>query len=207
MFKLPGLATMNRSTPKRNDKLFGQNDFLLHKISFFKADTKETCRGEFRSSFEVNYDDIKKRVFKSQSSKNTLPTRAVVPLRNCLARELLPLKLIFPPSETNPKDADVKRTFVSHEAMKHNGFNLLRAGKIQMFLVYGRYIRANDEKVIHRWLKKDSKIPVFKKKQKRRRKKQNGRQFKTGAIVIFLSFFFLTQCSFSSLLSYLAKNM
>ena len=39
MFKLPGLATMNRSTPKRNDKLFGQNDFLLHKISFFKADT------------------------------------------------------------------------------------------------------------------------------------------------------------------------
>ena len=171
MFKPPGLATMNRSTPKRNDKLFGQNDFLLHKISFFKADTKETCRGEFRSSFEVNYDDIKKRVFESQSSKNTLPTRAVVPLRNCLARELLPLKLIFPPSETNPKDADVKRTFISHEAMKHNGFNLLRAGKIQIFLVYGRYIRANDEKVIHWWLKKDSKIPVFKKKQNRRRKK------------------------------------
>ena len=169
MFKLPGLATMNRSTPKRNDKLFGQNDFLLHKISFFKADTKETCRGEFRSSFEVNYDDVEKRVFKSQSSKNTLATRAVVPLRNCLSRELLPLKLIFPPSQTNPKDADVKRTFVSHEAMKHNGFNLLRAGKIQIFLVYGRYIRANDEKVIHQWLKKNSKIPVFKKKQKRRR--------------------------------------
>ena len=96
-----------------------------------------------------------------------MPTRAVVPLRNCLARELLPLKLIFPPSETNPKDADVKRTFVSHEAMKHNGFNLLRAGKIWIFLVYGRYIRAHDEKVIHQWLKKNSKIPVFKKKQKK----------------------------------------
>ena len=80
---------------------------------------------------------------------------------------LLPLKLIFPPSETNPKDADVKRTFISHEAMKHNGFNLLRAGKIWIFLVYGRYIRAHDEKVIHQWLKKNSKIPVFKKKQKK----------------------------------------
>ena len=34
-------------------------------------------------------------------------------------------------------------------------------------------IWANEEKVIHQWLKKDSKIPVFKKKQKRRRKKIN----------------------------------
>ena len=122
---------------------------------------------------------------------------------------LLPLKLIFPPSETNPKDADVKRTFISHEAMKHNGFNLLRAGKIWIFLVYGRYIRAHDEKVNHQWLKKNSKIPVFKKKQKKQThtKKQNGQQFKTGAIIIFLSFFFLTQCYFSSLLSYLAEKM
>ena len=121
-----------------------------------------------------------------------MPTRAVVPLRNCLARELLPLKLIFPPSETNPKDADVKRTFISHEAMKHNGFNLLRAGKIWIFLVYGRYIRAHDEKVIHQWLKKNSKIPVFKKKQKKQThpKQQNGQKFKTGAIIIFLSFSF-----------------
>ena len=68
-------------------------------------------------------------------------------------------------------------------------------------------IWASEEKVIHQWLKKDSKIPVFKKKQKRRRKKQNGQQLKKGAIIIFLSFFFLTQGYFSSLLSYLAENM
>ena len=38
-------------------------------------------------------------------------------------------------------------------------------------------------------------------------KKQNGQQFKTGAIIIFLSFFFLTQCYFSISLSYLAEKM
>ena len=138
-----------------------------------------------------------------------MPTRAVVPLRKCSSRHTSSFKIDFPPSETNPKDADIKRTFISHEAMKHNGFNLLRAGKIWIFLVYGRYIRAHDEKVIHQWLKKNSKIPVFKKKQKKQThtKKQNGQQFKTGAIIIFLSFFFLTQCYFSSLLSYLAEKM
>ena len=38
-------------------------------------------------------------------------------------------------------------------------------------------------------------------------KKQNGQQFKTGAIIIFLSFFFITQCYFSISLSYLAEKM